>query len=110
MVDMEVKRAIAARVSVCVRVRERERERRVVGRRCKFFFTAGWRVKKGHLECTGGHGAWEVWVNNTTDSVIPTIWEHVFLVTFWAEDVAKYDKITHCKSEMLRNRLKKKEI
>jgi hypothetical protein len=60
------------RASVCVWEREREMggwETR------KFLFTAGWRVKNGHLECTGGHGAWEVWMNNTTDNVIPTIWD-----------------------------------
>lgn len=44
MVEMEVKRAINCS--------ERERERRVVGlgRLCKFFFTAGWRVNNGKME------------------------------------------------------------
>lgn len=40
--EMEVKRAINCS--------ERERERRVVGRLCKFFFTAGWRVNNGKME------------------------------------------------------------
>lgn len=61
-----------ASLFVCVRVSERERERRVVGRLCKFFFTAGWRVKNGDLECTADMARGRYGWINTRDNVIPT--------------------------------------
>lgn len=74
-----------------IAVRERERERRVVGRLCKFFFTAGWRVNNGKME--GGVDARVGMARGGIGWIIRgTMWSpymgHVFLLTFWADDVS----------------------